>query len=48
MEKVVDKEYDFKDLFLEYATIKASGGRNVKTCVTQSGGNRYMAHSTYT
>jgi len=44
MDKVVDTEYDFKDLFLKFATIKSEGGRNVKTCVTQSGGNRYMAH----
>ena len=44
MEKVVDIEYDFKDLFLKFATIKAEGGRNVKTCVTQSGGNKYMVH----
>ena len=38
MEKVVDKEYDFKDLFLKFANEKSNG------CLTLSGGNRYLSH----
>ena len=38
MDKVVDKEYDFKELFLKFANAKAEG------CLTQSGGLRYMSH----
>ena len=44
MEKVVDKEYSFHELFEKFATIKAEGGRNMKTCLTMSGGDRYAAH----
>ena len=44
MDKVVDKEYSFYELFEKFATIKAEGGRNIKSCLTMSGGDRYMAH----
>ena len=44
LEKVVDKEYSFHELFLKFATQKQQGGRNIKTCITKSAGDRYMAH----
>ena len=30
MEKVVDKEYSFHELYLKFATEKQEGGRNIK------------------
>lgn len=44
MAKVVDKEYSFHELFEKFATIKRDGGRNIKSCITKSAGNRYMSH----
>ena len=44
LEKVVDKEYSFHELYLKFATEKQQGGRNIKTCITKSAGDRYMAH----
>ena len=44
MEKVVDKEYSFHELYLKFATEKQQGGRNIKTCITKSAGDRYMSH----
>ena len=44
LEKVVDKEYSFHELYLKFATEKQEGGRNIKTCITKSAGDRYMAH----
>ena len=48
MAKVVDKEYSFHELFEKFATIKRDGGRNIKSCITNSAGSRYISHfSTY-
>ena len=44
LEKVVDKEYSFHELYLKFATEKQQGGRNIKTCITKSAGDRYMSH----
>ena len=44
LEKVVDKEYSFHELYLKFATQKQQGGRNIKTCITKSAGDRYMSH----
>lgn len=38
MEKVVDKEYDFKELFLKFATAKANGNLN------KTSGDIYLSH----
>ena len=43
MGKVVDKTYSFHELYQKFATEKLTGGRNTKTCITASAGNRYMA-----
>ena len=44
LEKVVDKEYSFHELYLKFANEKQEGGRNIQTCITKSAGDRYMAH----
>ncbi len=44
LKKVVDKEYDFKSKFEEYANIKLEGGSDDNTCLTKSGGSRYLSH----
>ena len=44
LEKVVDKEYNFKEQFEIFATEKAEGGLNLKSCLTMSGGNIYSSH----
>ena len=43
LEKVVDKEYSFHELYLKFATQKQQGGRNIKTCITKSAGDRYLS-----
>ena len=47
MGKVVDKTYSFHELYQKFATEKLTGGRNTKTCITASAGNRYMAQLSY-
>ena len=42
-DKVVDKEYSFHTLFKEFSEIKKEGGRNIKSCMTISGGARYAS-----
>ena len=44
MDKVVDQEYSFHELFEKFAEIKRTGGRNVKGCLTKSSGDRYESH----
>ena len=44
MKKVVDQEYDFKSKFEEFAKLKAEGGSDSETCLTKSGGSRYLSH----
>ena len=44
LNKVVDKEYSFHELYLKFATEKKEGGRNTKTCITKSAGDRYTSH----
>ena len=39
LEKVVDKEYSFHELYLKFATEKQEGGRNIQTCITKSAGD---------
>ena len=43
MDKVVEKEYSFHELFLKFSDIKRDGGRNIKSCMTISGGARYAS-----
>ena len=44
LKKVVDQEYDFKSKFEEFAKIKLEGGSDDNTCLTKSGGSRYLSH----
>ena len=44
LEKVVDKEYNFKEQFEIFANQKAEGGLNLKSCLTISGGSVYSNH----
>ena len=44
MEKVVDKQYNFKEQFAIFAEEKLEGGLNVNSCLTKSGGSRYLSH----
>jgi integrase len=43
MDKVVEKEYSFHELFMQFADTKREGGRNIKSCMTISGGARYAS-----
>ena len=44
MEKVVDKQYNFKEQFAIFAEEKLEGGLNVNSCLTKSGGAVYTNH----
>lgn len=43
LDKVVEKEYSFHELFKEFAQVKKQGGRNIKSCMTKSAGARYAS-----
>ena len=43
-EKIASVDYDFHQLFLKFSNIKNDGGENIDTCLTKSGGSRYLAH----